>query len=104
MTLLWWWLACGGATGPETSQDTSAQPDASTALTLTDTGPETSSSPATSTLTSTTPPPYWGEILDPPLPAPSFSVLNQDGEVRTETWLDQGPTVLWFYRDAGTAS
>ena len=101
MTLLWWWLACGGVTGPGTSQDTSDQPDGSTALTLTDTGPETTSSPGTST--STSPSPYWGEVLDPPLPAPSFSVLNQDDEPRTETWLDQGPTVLWFYRDAGTA-
>lgn len=100
MTLLWWWLACGGATGPEASQDTSGQPGTHTAVTLTDTGP---SSTVTSTSTSTAPPPYWGEVLDPPLPAPSFSVLNQDGEPRTETWLDQGPTVLWFYRDAGTA-
>lgn len=99
MILLWGWLACGGSTTPEAGKDTQSESD---------TGATSTVVTSTTTTTTTTPPTagttaFWGTLIDPPLAAPSFSVLNQDGEARTETWLEQGPTVLWFYRDAGTA-
>ena len=99
MILLWGWLACGGATTPQVSKDTPSSTDTGATST------EVTSTSTTSTPSSSTPDTnaFWGVVIDPPLPAPSFSVLNQLGEPRTETWLEQGPTVLWFYRDAGTA-
>lgn len=35
--------------------------------------------------------------------APTFSVLNQDAQVRTRDDLLGHPTVMWFYPAAGTA-
>ena len=100
MILLWGWLACSGGTeldsGNDTQPLTHAAPTSGTTSTSSpSTPPSSSSSPGTSN--------FWGTVIDPPLPPPTFSVLNQDGEARTEIWLEQGPTVLWFYRDAGTA-
>lgn len=41
-----------------------------------------------------------GEPLDPPLAPPTFAVLDQAGEERTEAWLVGHPTVLWCFREA----
>lgn len=41
-----------------------------------------------------------GRLLDPALAPPTFAVLDQAGEVRTEAWLAGHPTVLWFFREA----
>lgn len=37
-----------------------------------------------------------------PVPAPVFSVVNQDGQPRTQQDLLGKPTVLWFYPAAAT--
>lgn len=46
---------------------------------------------------------YNGTFPKNRFPAPTFSVLNQDGETRTQADLDGHPTVMWFYPAAGTA-
>lgn len=43
-----------------------------------------------------------GTPLDPPLDPPTFVVENQRGETRSPEWLAGDPTVLWFFRDAGS--
>ena len=40
---------------------------------------------------------------DDPIPAPTFSVLNEDEQVRTRDDLLGHPTVMWFYPAAATS-
>lgn len=46
---------------------------------------------------------YYGTIPADSFPAPTFTVLNQDGETRTRDDLAGHPTVMWFYPAAGTS-
>ena len=46
---------------------------------------------------------YYGTLPADSFPAPTFTVLNQDGETRTRDDLDGHPTVMWFYPAAGTS-
>ena len=43
-----------------------------------------------------------GVRLDPPLESPAFLVENQRREARTPDWLLGDPSVVWFFRDAGS--
>ncbi|MCP4810493.1 MAG: hypothetical protein GY884_34590 [Proteobacteria bacterium] len=100
--MIWlWMLACTAPPDLVEADSTavSAQPD--------DSGPVSTGLPVDTATTSdgTTPvgDGYHGALLDPPLDPAVFVVENQDGEARSEAWLLGAPTVLWFYRDAGTA-
>ena len=44
-----------------------------------------------------------GVVLSPPLAAPTFSVINQHGEVRVDADLVGEPTALWFFRDTASS-
>lgn len=44
-----------------------------------------------------------GTVPDAATPAPEFSVLNQDEQVRTRDDLLGHPTIVWFYPAAGTS-
>ena len=43
-----------------------------------------------------------GTLITDNIPAPDFSVLNQDGFERTKSDLEGKPTVIWFYPAANT--
>ncbi len=43
-----------------------------------------------------------GVRLDPPLDPPDFLVENQHRAPRTPDWFVGDPSVLWFFRDAGS--
>ncbi|MCB9778966.1 MAG: hypothetical protein H6742_10415 [Alphaproteobacteria bacterium] len=46
---------------------------------------------------------WFGEPLEPPWPVPAFVATNRDGAPRGPEHLVGDPTIIWFYRDAGTA-
>ena len=45
---------------------------------------------------------WVGVRLDPPLDPPDFLVENQHRAPRTPDWFVGDPSVLWFFRDAGS--
>lgn len=46
---------------------------------------------------------YRGELLDPPLSAPVFWLINQNNESRDSSFLLGAPTVIWFFRDTANS-
>jgi cytochrome oxidase Cu insertion factor (SCO1/SenC/PrrC family) len=46
---------------------------------------------------------YNGTPPESPIPVPTFTARNMDGETRTQADLVGHPTVIWFYPAAGTS-
>ena len=46
---------------------------------------------------------FNGQPLDPAWPLPDFVATNLDGTARGPAHLTGDPSVIWFYRDAGSA-
>lgn len=67
---------------------------ADTADTAVDTGPEDTGDPDGDGLV--------GVRLDPPIDPFAFLVENQRREPRDPDWLVGDPSVVWFFRDAGS--
>lgn len=44
-----------------------------------------------------------GSAPDPAIPLPAFTATNRDGTPRGPENLIGNPTIIWFYRDAGSA-
>jgi len=44
-----------------------------------------------------------GSVPDPAIPLPTFTATNRDGTPRGPEHLTGNPTIIWFYRDAGSA-
>ena len=42
-------------------------------------------------------------LPDPAIPLPTFTATNRDGTPRGPEHLTGNPTIIWFYRDAGSA-
>lgn len=44
-----------------------------------------------------------GSVPEPAIPLPAFAATNRDGTPRGPEHLTGNPTIIWFYRDAGSA-
>lgn len=46
---------------------------------------------------------FRGVVLDPPLSAPVFWLVNQNNESRDSSYFVGAPTVIWFFRDTANS-
>ena len=44
-----------------------------------------------------------GSVPEPAIPLPAFTATNRDGTPRGPENLTGNPTIIWFFRDAGSA-
>lgn len=100
MPFLSLFLAACTADKPDDTADTADSAD--TAETA-DSGDSGDSADSSADGGETGAPDYHGTVPSDPTAAPTFSVLNQDEQVRTRDDLLGHPTVMWFYPAAATS-
>ena len=86
---------CDAASGDTAGGDTSGSDTADSDTSGGDTSDSSDDSGVPSDL--------HGTVPADSFPAPEFSVLNQDEQVRTRDDLLGHPTIVWFYPAAGTS-